>query len=181
MTGKSRDIVLASCGVLLVTLVGCGRSPKGWTPVLEQTSTAFLQTEIENVASRLEVVRDSLGTEPENASSALEQAEDSVEHLLTYYLPLLEARERAYNAYRHFILDEKARTAAELDQVETILMDITERGHGHLLREMEIPLERLEDARVALDVNAAEASKELETLAAELNFLLLKGGLVLTE
>ena len=181
MTGKSKELVFAFCGVLLLALVGCSPRPEGWTPVFEQTSTTFLQTEIEYVASKLDVAKAELRAEHETASLAIEQAQDSVQHLLTYYLPLLEARERAYNAYRHFILDERARTTEDLDQVETILMHVAESGHGHLLREMARPLERLEDARVALDVNADEASKELETLAAELNFLLLKGGLVLIE
>ena len=56
-----------------------------------------------------------------------------------------------------------------------------ETGHGHLLREMEQPLETLEDARAALDVDSDEATEALRTLAARLNFLLLRGGLVLNE
>lgn len=182
MIGRSKGFVGAFCGVLLVTFVSCNGSPEGWSPVFEQTSTGFLQTETENVAARVAEARAALDTEPEKASSALAQAEDSLQHLLTYYLPLLEARERSYNAYRHFILDETARTEAELDRVEAILLKVAEGGHGgHLLRELQEPLERLEDARASLDVDADEASQALISLATELNFFLLKGGLVMNE
>ena len=100
---------------------------------------------------------------------------------MTYYLPVLDARERTYNAYRHYQLGKTRETERELDQVETILMKIAETGDGHLLRAMEEPLETLEDARAALHVDSEEATKALRTLAIRLNFLLVRGGLVLNE
>ena len=105
--------------------------------------------------------------------------EARLDHLLTYYLPVLDARERAYNAYRHYQLGRSRETERELDEVEAILMEIAETEHSHLLRAMEEPLETLEDARAALHVAPDEATRELRTLSIRLNNLLLRGGLVL--
>lgn len=102
-------------------------------------------------------------------------------HVLSYYLPLIEARQGAYNAYRHFYLGKSDQTAAELDRVEAILMTIADAGHENLLREMREPLEDLEDAKAALDAEGGEAAEQLQALASRLNFLILKGGLVLAE
>ena len=181
MTRPSRQLTLAGAALTLLALAGCNRAPAGWTPVLEQTSTAFLKTETEEVASHVRLARAELPTKPAKAAAELAKAEDGLDHLLTYYLPVLDARERAYNAYRHYQLGRTQETNRELEEVETILMGIAETGHGHLLREMEQPLETLEDARAALDVDSDEATEALRTLAARLNFLLLRGGLVLNE
>ncbi|MFQ5526991.1 MAG: hypothetical protein ACE5GX_12120 [Thermoanaerobaculia bacterium] len=177
-TGRS---AIAGASLLVLALAGCNREPEGWTPVLEQTSTAFLKTETEEIASRVRLAQADLPVNPEKAAAELAEAEDGLDHLLTYYLPVLDARERAYNAYRHYELGRSKETERELDEVEPILLAIAESGHGHLLRAMEEPLETLEDARAALDVDSDEATEALRTLATRLNFLLLRGGLVLNE
>ena len=179
MKKQTRQLILASVGFTLLALAGCNRTAAGWTPVLEETSTGFLKTEAEEIASRVRLAQADLPTNPEKAAAELAKAQDGLDHLLTYYLPALDARERAYNAYRHYQLGRTKQTQRELDEVETILMAIAESGHGQLLHAMEEPLESLEDARAALDVDSDEATKALRTLAIRLNNLLLRGGLVL--
>ena len=181
MTALIQRRQIAGCGLVMLLLMGCSRAPEGWAPVLEETSTGFLSTETEAVASRIRLAKTHLPANPEKAATELALAEDALEHLLTYYLPLLEARERAYNAYRHYWLGRSRQTAHELAEVETILIAIAESGHGDLLRAMEEPLERLEDARAALDADTAEAARALQALATRLNSLLVKGRLVLNE
>lgn len=181
MAQSLRQPVTAAWWLVPLLLVGCGSAPDGWTPVMEETSTTFLRTETQAVASEISQAKADLLADPEKAAKELAAAEDRLDHLLTYYLPLLEAREYAYNAYRHHILGDSAQTARELAHVESILIAVAESGHGHLLREMEEPLEALEDARVELRADGREAAKSLKYLATRLNFLLLKGGLVLAE
>ena len=182
MKKQTRQLILAGAGITLLALAGCNREPAGWTPVLEETSTTFLKTETEEVASRVRLAQADLPANPEKAAAELAKAEVGLDHLLTYYLPLLDARERAYNAYRHYQLGKTKETQRELDAVETILMAVAESGHSPMqLRAMEEPLETLEDARVALDVDSDEATGALRTLATRLNFLLLKGRLELNE
>jgi hypothetical protein len=102
-----------------------------------------------------------------------------LDHLLRYYLPLLDARERSYNAYRHFYLGETDQTLRELDEIEALLLGVSELDDGRLLDEMQDPLEKVEDARAALRVGSGQAADDLEALATTLNFLVLKGELVL--
>ena len=179
MTKLIQRLTMIGCALAPLAIVGCSRAPESWLPVLEESSTTFLVTETEAVASRVRSARSHLPANPEDAAADLAAAEDGLDHLLTYYLPLLEARERAYNAYRHFYLGKTEQTARELDEVEAILITVAEAGHGHLLRAMEEPLERLEDARAALEGDTAAAKEALQALATRLNFLLLKGRLVL--
>lgn len=174
-------ILLAGAGLTLLALAGCNRAPAGWTPVLEETSTTSLRTETEDVASRVRLAQANLLADPEKAAAELAKADDSLDHLLTYYLPVLDARERAYNAYRHYQLGKIKQTERELGEVETILMGIAESGDGRLLLAMEEPLESLEDAQAALGVDSKEATKALRALAIRLNFLLVRGRLVLNE
>ena len=180
MKEQTRQLILAGAVLTLLALAGCNRTPAGWTPVLEETSTGFLKTETEEVASRVRLAQADLPANPEKAAAELAKAEAGLDRLLTYYLPVLDARERAYNAYRHYQLGSSKETERELDEVEAILMSIAETEHGHLLRAMEEPLETLEDSRAALDVDSDEATRQLRTLAIRLNNLLLRGGLVLS-
>lgn len=181
MTKPTKRLTMTGCALAALAIVACSRAPESWTPVLEESSTTFLKTETEAVASRVRSARSHLPGNPEAATADLDAAEDGLDHLLTYYLPLLEARERAYNAYRHFYLGKTEQTVRELGEVEAILIAVADAGHGHLLREMEEPLEKLADARAALEADTGEAEEALRALASRLNFLLLKGGLVLAE
>jgi shikimate kinase len=179
MTKLIRQSTLVAGALALLAGGGCSREPKSWIPVMEETSTAFLVTEAETIATRVRSASAQLPADPEAAAADLAKAQNGLDHLLAYYLPLLEARERAYNAYRHFYLGRTEQTLAELDEVEAILMRVAEADQGRLVREMEVPLEKIEDARVALGGNAQEATEALQALATRLTFLLLRGGLVL--
>jgi len=179
MTTHLQRLTMVCFALAPIAVLGCGSKSARLSPFVEETSTAFLQTETEAVATHVGAAISQLGSDPETAAAELAVAQEGLDHLLTYYLPLLEARERAYDAYRYFHLDQTGRTAEQLDQVEAILISVAEADSGGLRPEMEDPLEKLEHARLAVETGADEASEALETLAARLNQLLLKGGLIL--
>lgn len=168
----------ASLAVLLL-FAACSRQPEGWIPVMEETSTVFLYSEVDGAARAVQAASEALPDDPERAQEALEAASRSLSEVLGYYLPLVEAREHAYNAYRHFHLAERAKTAQNLDDIERLLMQVAAAGQGTLLVEMEESLLYLETARVALDSDSEDTSQALEALATRLNLLLLKGELAL--
>lgn len=174
---------LPGSAVLLVGVLmwsaGCENRPTGWTPVLEETSTAFLETETERLLEHVRAALESLDQDPGRARSELSQAESSLEHLKDYYLPLFKAREMAYNAYRSLYLGDEARVHAELDGVEAILDAMAERAEGGRLQEIQSLGESLADARLALEADPEEGAPALETLARTLNQAALKGDLIL--
>ena len=170
---------IAGTVALCLSLTGCRNQSQPWVPVLEETSTVALKAEAEAAIAEVEAAQKALVTAPDEAAFSLEKAHLSLGRLLDYYLPVLEARERAYNAYRHYALGERHLTLKELDQVERILVGVAQGDHGHLLREMEDPLEEIEVARVALEANPDEARQALESLARRVNFLLLKAEMVI--
>ncbi len=167
------------CLAFLLALSACAPAPEGWTPLMEETSTSFLRRETESVAGRVRLASEQLGSSPEDAAAELAEAAAELDGLLTYYLPLLEAREAAYNAYRHHYLGETHQVTKELDTIERLLMGVAAGHDGRLVLAMEEPLEALESARAALGANPDEAMRVLQALGTKLNSLLLKGELVL--
>lgn len=159
---------------------GCEQRPAGWSPVLEETSTAFLETEVDRLAERVRIAQENLEADLPAARTALSEASSSLEHLRQYYLPLFQARERAYNAYRSLYLADRDRVTGELGRIEEILGEMAETAQGARLQEVESLAEVLADARVAVESGGEGAAQALETLARALNQAALKGDLVLT-
>ncbi|MDX1503676.1 MAG: hypothetical protein R3325_15060 [Thermoanaerobaculia bacterium] len=167
------------CGLALLAAAGCSPAPEAWTPVPQESSTTFLDSEVETAAAHVRSARSALPADPEGAAAELAGAEEALTRLLGYYLPLLDARGRAYDAYRHYRMGRTRETERELAEIEKILIRVAGGGGETLLREMEAPLEKLGDARAALASGADEAGEDLEALASRLHFLLVRGGLVL--
>lgn len=169
-------------GLLLILaglLSACQGRPEGWTPVLEETSTTFLEVETQRVLERVQAARKEVMADPSGAEATLLEAERSLEHLTDYYLPLLQARERAYNAYRSFFLNDQSRVVQELSRIEVLLEAMAEAASGSRFQEVEALAEALADARVAVEAGEEEGRAALESLARELNQAALKGDLIL--
>lgn len=170
--------------LVLLTLAlptGCERAPEGWTPVMEETSTAFLEAETQRALDHVQQALDHLeGTEnPAQMENDLREAESTLTHLLDYYLPLVQARERAYNAYRLHFLEDEAAVDRELARIEDILTSMAAKAEGQRLLEIEALAETLGDARMAAAANSGQEEETLETLARNLNQAAIKGDLVL--
>lgn len=174
-----RRSVLLLLPTLLWVLGACDSRPKGWTPVLEETSTVFLETETARLLDHVRTARDRLATDPAGADVALEEAQSTLEELRDYYLPLFQARERAYNAYRFLYLDDEARVLQELDAIEEILGEMADGVRGGGLQELQTLGEALADARLAVEAGPEAGAPALETLARKLNQAALKGDLIL--
>jgi len=177
--GPNNKYLVGLLMVLAGTLSACQRRPEGWSPVLEETSTAFLEVETQRVLERVRAAREEVVTDPSRAEEILLEAERSLEHLDAYYLPLLQARERAYNAYRSFFLNDHGRVIQELAHIEGLLESMAENATGSLFQEIESLAEVLADARVAVEAGEEEGRPALEALARALNQAALKGELVL--
>lgn len=160
-------------------LSSCAEDRGSWTPVMEETSTVFLKTESERILGHVQEALESLEAEPDRSGSALREAESGLEHLLRYYLPLMEARERAYNAYRSFYLGDGDRVADELEEIEGIFDSMVPGADEGRLREIQSLADALAEARIATMAGGEEARRSLETLAQRLNLAVLKGDLIL--
>jgi tetratricopeptide (TPR) repeat protein len=176
---NSNSLLACLLALLVLSTVGCGQTRTRWEPMLEETSSNSLRVEVERATSAVEAARALLDTDPQAAELSLKEAEQALKHLQEFFLPLHQAREHAYNAYRYFVLGEIARAEAELNHAEALLEAIAESRDGQRLREMEPPLEILEDARTALKIDDKEAAELLQILANHLNNMVIKGGLVI--
>jgi len=180
--GRSPGLRLG--GVLLLVLgcllAGCGAG-HDWTPGPEETSTRFLDAEVEEALRSLDGVEVALREDPEKVAPTLDDARYPLLRLRDYYLPLLQARGSAYNALRWYYLGKPRRTLGELEAIESILFRINDRGDPQLSRELDSPLETLVDAAAAVRAGRADAPKLLESLGSQIHLMLVKGGLALRE
>jgi hypothetical protein len=161
--------------VLLGLSVGCKQPHPGWEPPLEETSTRFLQKEVDEA---LQLVRDALQESRESgqAEDSLRGAVRALSRMSQYYLPLLEARERTYNAHRFFYYGEQLRARAEMETVGTILEGVVADGPT-LLPVMREALDLVSEAKTAVTANSDEAPELMRMLASKLNYMGLKGKL----
>jgi hypothetical protein len=160
-------------------LSGCDRPPDAWTPVLEETSTVFLETETDRALNGVQEALANLRTDPEEAERSLQKAETSLEYLIHFYLPLFQARERAYNAYRYFVLGEEAQVDRELRLIEETLASMAEAAGGGPNRELQSLAEMVAAARIAVRGGPEEAKAALEALARRLEQVVVKGDLII--
>jgi hypothetical protein len=158
---------------------GCVRQPEKWSPVLEETSVDVLQTKTEKALNHLHVAQEKMQIDPVDAKEALDSAEEDLRSISAYYLPLLDARERSYKAYRFYCLREKKRAVTELDRIEQTLTRMAEDGSPQLVKELDTPLEGIADARTAILADPEAAPELLRELATKLNLMFLKIELVL--
>jgi hypothetical protein len=164
---------------LVLLIWGCDRGPEGWTPVLEETSTVFLETETSRLSGYIETALAHLRTDPGQAETALREASTTLNHLQGYYLPLFQARERAYNAYRYLFLGDDTRCVEELGKIQEAFEGMVGAVEGGALLELTSLAEMVADARIAALAEPEEAAPMLESLARRLDLVVLKGSLIL--
>jgi hypothetical protein len=178
MSTTKASIQLFLC-VLVGAAWGCSEPPEAWSPVLEETSTAFLETQTERVMEDVQGALNHLHTDPTRAENALLQAERSLGYMTDFYLPLFRARERAYNAFRFFRLGEHGRVVGELNAIEKTLATMVQNPESGPLEELQSLAEAVADARVAVEAGPDQGGAALENLARKLNQAVLKGDLIL--
>jgi len=169
------------CTAVLVAgnLWGCTERPEAWSPVLEETSTTFLETETDRIRGEVGRALKLLPADPDGAAAALREAERNLGHLQEFYLPLFRARERAYNAFRYFRLGEHDQAVREVDAIEGTLASMVEEAQGSPLQELQSLAEAAADARLAVEAGQEEGGRALEDLARALNQAVVKGDLIL--
>lgn len=176
---KNRKVLTGSALLLCALAWACQDRPEGWTPVLEENSTAFLESETGRVLERVRAAREAMTVDPAEAEANLQEAESSLEHLIAYYLPLLQAREQAYNAYRSLLRLDERQALQDLAKIEHLLEGMAESASGGRLHELQSLGEELADARLAVESGSEEGRSALEALARALNEAVVKGDLIL--
>jgi len=182
---KARIPALSFLAVVGVSLgaaalgVACSQEPEGWSPVLEETSTVFLEVEAQRVMGHVENALSSLDSDTRHAQAELQEAESTLEQLLDYYLPLLQAREGAYNAYRRYYMGDGEGVAEDLAGIEDILAEMAGKAEGPRLLEIEALGEEVARTRMAAAAGSEQGREALEGLARRLNQAALKGDLIL--
>jgi hypothetical protein len=156
-------------------LTGC--SPKSGNPeyVLEQTSTRSLEDEANRALEYVHRARQRHVSTEDDVAEALAAAEKSLVHLSGYYLPLVEARSRAYNAYTFSQTGQQDRATEELVVIEQVLLRIANGKVAQAENLVRKPAEKLAEAKIALSAGDADAPRLIGELASMLNHEILKG------
>jgi hypothetical protein len=181
MESRPGPVVAVALFLLLVTLGGCRQTHEGWEPPVEETSTRFLQREADEALRWVDAARAGLAESDGPAVERLSAAAQALQRLTLYYLPLVEARERVYNAHRFTYYGESGRAEAELEAVERILDHVVEVGGPRLFKVLTPELDLVGEAKAAIRGAPNEAPELLRELATKLNLATLKGELELPE
>jgi hypothetical protein len=168
-------------GGLLLASQGCKQPHPGWEPPLEETSTRFLQAQVDEALGFVQRAQRDLRGDPGQAEAKLRDAARALERMSGYYLPLLEARERAYDAHRFLYYGETSRARAELEAVEEILDTVAETGGPVLQPALREPLDLASEAKAAVIAGTDNAADSIRTLTILLNQMALRGGLDLPD
>jgi len=167
---------------LLAALAGalaCQSIETSAQAVVVDPEAPFLDSEVDRALTSLREAREALPEEVTPVREHLDRAEAALLRLQTYYLPLLEARQRASNARQLAVHGELRRADEQLGFIEGTLLELARTGGGDMSRQAAEPLDLVEDARLALTQSSPEAPARLAELTERLELLLLKGDLVL--
>ena len=168
--------VLILVGLLLV-LNGCKQPHPGWEPPLEETSTRFLQDEVGEALELIRNARVDVHVDPAQAEGQLVKASRALERVSIFYLPLLEAREHAYDAHRLVYFNQKNRARTHIEAVESILDTMAEKGGPRILPALEEPLGLASEAKAAIMAKSDRAPDHIKSLARKLNYMAWRGEL----
>ncbi len=175
----SRTVIAGCAGLLL--LVACG----GWKEVRmelpELNSAGSLRTEIDRALREVKEAQAALSPDAGKARQPLAAAVESLHRLADYYVPVLIARDAAYNAYRLFQLRDNNAAVKEIDVAADTLAKTAEAGGGALNKTVQEPLDALGEAKLAVTGDRPEAGQTLQRAVYLLNGLIVKGGLVARE
>jgi len=176
---RASNCRLLTVACLVFAFASCQQQPPETAPLLlEEPSVSFLRREIGDAIAEYEQADQSLSNSPEEAQESFARAHERLTHINSYYLPLMEARERTYNAYQLCANGDVDRSSSELDLVEQLLLGVAKTQNETARGEIETVLAALEGARLALDDGSARVTREIEALLRGINALLYKGRLV---
>lgn len=163
----------------LLLVAACTQDSAQWTPVLETTSTSFLTAELGRTLEDLSAARGAAESDPALTIEHLDAAERRLSVVRETYLPLLDARERAYNVYRLHHLGRDGDAVSELEQIRLTVLEVSGTQSDPLVREMERLLELVADARIELESGSPSVATSLRALAVELDDFMNRAGLFL--
>jgi hypothetical protein len=172
-------VVASALLTILAGALACQSIETPAAAVVVDPEVPFLESEVGRALTALGEAREALPGGATQAGAHLDEAEAALLRLQRYYLPLLEARQRASNARQLAVHGELRRAEEQLGFIETTLLDLARTGGGDMSRQAAEPLDLLEDARLALTQSSPEAPDRLADLTERLELLLLKGDLVL--
>lgn len=178
MSALALGIVLLLVFFLHLRPTTGGTAGQPLPPPTTGTSYRPLTEETERALRAIAEARRSLREDPDAAEAHLQRTATSLRRMRDYYLPLVDARARAYDARFCQLRGDTRRAARELETVEEIFLAASARDE-HVARCLRQPLVTLIQARSEVARGASAAADRIEQLGREVNLLILKGDLAL--
>ncbi len=182
MRSSAVAAILAGALATSLSLATCERHQPGEAPIVEEPTASAVRdvsaSALEKVRSAIQAVDD--GAPKSEVLEKLRTSEATLLKMTEYYVPLLDAHERAYRAYRLYYGDP-SRVESELERIETILHGVVRDRGGEVEGPVDEALGLVEDVRSSMEANSPAAAQHLDELARKLSFMLLKAELILRE
>lgn len=165
--------------VVLVASAACGRAPDTSSPVLERTSTSFLESELSGALEDLTAARETARSDPEAAVERLSRAEETLRRMRDAYLPLFQAKGHADNAYRLHAAGRDGDAVEELERIREAVLEVSEIAGAPLVGELERIEALVSDARIELEARSPSTDATLQELRIEMEDFVTRAGLFL--
>jgi len=170
----------ALAAALLALGAGAGCSPPRPAPQQDLSDREVREESARALAAAREARRE-LPAHPEAAAAALDRALASLECVHYFHLPVVEARDRAFNAARHLARGEKRQALEEVEEIEAVLHEAARGGGPPVSRALARPLDLAAHAARSLEAGSPAAAGNLDALARELNLLEIHSDLAVPE
>ncbi len=171
-------LVGALLGGFLVRSVESPCEP--WKPVLEETSFHYLAEQLEQLSRATQQTAAALrGGQPGDAAVASEEAHQVLARLRSYYLPLTEVRQLAYDADRLYFLGEAGATLAKLHAAREVVRGMGAGTTPVSPKTVDELVLMIEGSVLAVETRSTEVPEKLRDLGHKVNLLALRGQLEL--
>ncbi len=184
---KRKSFVFLMMSSFLLSLLsgtsGCRpseRPPEPWVPVLEDTSFSYLKDSVSEAVATLEEARKRIRDGEQGSEALLQPAIDSLLKLRLYYVPMTEVRQLVYDADRLFYLKQGQQAQERLNRASEMLVSIATADGLHLEESVNELISMIDDLVVNIQESSASASEKLRDVGHRVNFMCLKGELVLS-
>jgi len=181
---KSKYFVFLMMSLLLSSgISGCvpsERTPEPWIPVLEDTSFSYLKDSVSEAVTAFEEARKRMRDGEQGSEVLLDPAIDSLLKLHLYYVPMTEVRQLVYDADRLFYLRQSQQAQERLNRAKDMLVSLATADGPRFEESVNELITMVDDLVVNIQEVSPRVSENLRDVGDRVNFMCLKGELVLS-
>ena len=156
------------------------RTAEPWIPVLEDTSFGYLKDSVSEALKALKEAEKRIRNSEEKYDALFQPVMDSLLRLHFYYVPMTEVRQLVYDADRLFYLGQTQQAQEKLKKAHEVLLSMATADGPHLEESVNEVVASIDDLSVNIQESSSKVLEKFREVGRRVNFMCLKGELVLS-